>query len=748
MILILAVSLLSVPILPRPAHASSCPLNNANYEIEGCVVNIANGNPVSGLNVYVIECGGFEITVDTTTDSNGYFSFQPINTNCINPYQAYPVSVNGVTPMTWVTGCYVPNCNVLGQAADNPAWGQWVGDVTTNGNGHQSITIQLDQGAVRNVPVAALYSNTGFASLTFSSTTSTSASFSFSGGAVVTAGFQNTWTNTFQTSFGPFSPLSSTIVAYPYYVIPYYCAGSSSEANGPGGGWSCSQGLIKVGLSGPVPPPPNGNGAYVYIPTSEYLNPNSPGGQSSLTCPVTGPQSITSSNDLSSSISVGMTADASFRGVTATVSWSYTTSSSTGSSTSVSFSSTDSQQLNFLLYPASGSCPGLGSGGSAGHGSFGPELHVWDMSASPDFSMSASPTSLSLNQGNIGTSTLSLTGFNGFNGLVPLTWSAPSFISVSFTNTNPTVSSSTVTSTASITVGTNAPAGTYSVTITGANSQFQLTHSVTIQVQVPDFSISASPTSVLVGPGNPATSAITVTSIGGLAGTVNLASAVSPSTGLSCSLNPASVTLGTSATSSLSCSGSDGSYTVTVQGTIGSLSHSTTFAVGVTDFRMSLNPTRVYEYCNSYGCPYAEQLTSSLTISSTSSWSGTVNLSYIPPSPSGGSSVTGPSSVLLPAGGSVTVTLSAVPPNKANTDFFWTIQGTNGPSTTSAILDDYYWVCHQNCPVSLSSGAPAASTSGPSSPSIVTSYGTSSVYSSEPSITIATCEASCSSKGN
>ena len=114
---------------------------------------------------------------------------------------------------------------------------------------------------------------------------------------------------------------------------------------------------------------------------------------------------------------------------------------------------------------------------------------------------------------------------------------------------------------------------------------------------------------------------------------------------------------------------------------------------------MSLNPTSLIKYCNRYGCPYSIQSTSNLTITSIGSFSGTVNLSYIQPNPSGGTSVSGPSSVFVPAGGSATVTVSGTFSTRANTPYFWTIAGQSGRYSGNATLDVYYWVCSRNCPL-------------------------------------------------
>jgi hypothetical protein len=98
--------------------------------------------------------------------------------------------------------------------------------------------------------------------------------------------------------------------------------------------------------------------------------------------------------------------------------------------------------------------------------------------AQPNFSLSASPASLSVVQGNSGSSTITVSPINGFTGSVTLSASGlPAGVTASF-GTNPTTSTSVVTFTAS----TTATTGTATVTITGTSGT--LTHTTTISLTV------------------------------------------------------------------------------------------------------------------------------------------------------------------------------------------------------------------------------------------------------------------------
>ena len=98
--------------------------------------------------------------------------------------------------------------------------------------------------------------------------------------------------------------------------------------------------------------------------------------------------------------------------------------------------------------------------------------------ASADFSLTASPSSVSIAQGSSGTSTITVVPVNGFNSNVTLSASGlPSGVSAAF-SPNPTSTTSTLT----LTVGASAAKGTSTVTITGTSGS--LTHATTIQLTI------------------------------------------------------------------------------------------------------------------------------------------------------------------------------------------------------------------------------------------------------------------------
>src|SRR4029450_6357547 len=123
-----------------------------------------------------------------------------------------------------------------------------------------------------------------------------------------------------------------------------------------------------------------------------------------------------------------------------------------------------------------------------------------NVTAAPDFSISASPGCQSVVPGGNVPYTVSVSALNGFSGTVNLSVTGlPSGATSSFVPTSVTGSGS---SPLTVTTSTSTPVGTYTLTITGSSAA--LSHSATVTLNVtaaPDFSISASPGSQSVVPG-------------------------------------------------------------------------------------------------------------------------------------------------------------------------------------------------------------------------------------------------------
>jgi len=197
----------------------------------------------------------------------------------------------------------------------------------------------------------------------------------------------------------------------------------------------------------------------------------------------------------------------------------------------------------------------------------------------PNFTLSASPSSLTVTQGSSGSSTITVTPSGGFTGSVSLSTSAlPSGVTASF-GTNPTTGSSVVTFTASSTATT----GTSSVTITGTSGTLSHTTSISLTVNAtatPNFSLSASPSSLSVTQGSSGSSTITVTPSGGFTGSVTLSNSALPS-GVTASFGTNPTTSTSVLTFTASSTATTGTSTITITGVSGTLSHTTTISLTI-----------------------------------------------------------------------------------------------------------------------------------------------------------------------
>ena len=200
--------------------------------------------------------------------------------------------------------------------------------------------------------------------------------------------------------------------------------------------------------------------------------------------------------------------------------------------------------------------------------------------ANPNFSLSASPTSLTVTQGSSGSTTIKETPSGGFTGSVTLSASGlPSGVTASFA-TNPTTGTSVLTFTASATATT----GTSTVTITGTSGS--LTHTTTVSLTVsatatPNFSLSASPASLTIKQGTSGTATITETPSGGFTGSVTLSASGLPS-GVTAAFGTNPTTSTSVLTFTASTTATVGTSTVTITGTSGSLTHTTTISLTIT----------------------------------------------------------------------------------------------------------------------------------------------------------------------
>jgi len=243
------------------------------------------------------------------------------------------------------------------------------------------------------------------------------------------------------------------------------------------------------------------------------------------------------------------------------------------------------------------------------------------VTAAPNFTLSASPNTLSIVQGSNGTSTITVTPTNGFSGSVTLAASGlPSGVTAGFA-TNPTTGTSVLTLTAS---GSATTGGPTTVTITGTSGALTpetTTISLTVTPQ-PNFTLSASPNTLSIVQGSNGTSTITVNPTNGFTGSVNLAASGLPS-GVTAGFatNPTTGTSVLTLTASASAT-TGGPTTVTITGTSGALTQTTTISLTVTaapNFTLSAAP-------NTLSVAQGSSNTSTITVNPTNGFTGSVTL--------------------------------------------------------------------------------------------------------------------------
>ena len=238
----------------------------------------------------------------------------------------------------------------------------------------------------------------------------------------------------------------------------------------------------------------------------------------------------------------------------------------------------------------------------------------------PSFTLSASPTSLTILEGAAGSSTIAINPLNGFSGSVNLTATGlPTGVSANF-GTNPATATSLFTLSAT---GT-ASVGTFSVTVTGTSGGLSSKATIALTVNpAGNFALSSSPNSLSIVQGAKGTSTITVTPQNGFTSSVSLSASGLPSgVTASFSANPTAAT--STLTLTASSAASTGTAIVTITGTSGNLTHTTTISLTVTaappNFALSATPSSLSIIQGASG-------TSTITVTPQNGFSGSVTLS-------------------------------------------------------------------------------------------------------------------------
>ncbi|MGA9669472.1 MAG: hypothetical protein WBQ94_09705, partial [Terracidiphilus sp.] len=288
------------------------------------------------------------------------------------------------------------------------------------------------------------------------------------------------------------------------------------------------------------------------------------------------------------------------------------------------------------------------------------------------FTLSATPGTLTVSQGDSGTSTITITGENGFTGNVTLTAvGLPSGVTATFSP-----NSATGASTLTLAASSSATIGSATVTIHGASSTLSATTTLALTVQsAPSFKISTSTSSLSVAQGSSGTATLTVTGQNGFTGAVNLSATGLPS-GVTATFSPNPATGTSTLTLAASSTAALGSATVTIQGASGTLNATTTLALSVQvppSFTINSSAASLTIAQGSGG-------TAALTVAGQNGFAGAVTFSATG-LPSGVTATFSPN----PATGASTLTL-AVSSTATLGVATVTIEGTSGSTSATATL--------------------------------------------------------------
>jgi len=197
--------------------------------------------------------------------------------------------------------------------------------------------------------------------------------------------------------------------------------------------------------------------------------------------------------------------------------------------------------------------------------------------ATGDFTVAASQDTISINQGETGNVTITVTSTGGFVSKTNLKWE---WVGTTPTGVTPSLSPSYVTptsggsksSTLKIETTSSATLGTFEIMVTGTS--YPRVHNVNVTVEIKSiatFTVQASPASKSVYPGQSAQYTVTVTTTGGYNKNIVFTLNPAPPSGISYAFSPPDVTPPSVTTSTLTVYTTaivpTGTYTLTIQGT-------------------------------------------------------------------------------------------------------------------------------------------------------------------------------------
>jgi hypothetical protein len=206
--------------------------------------------------------------------------------------------------------------------------------------------------------------------------------------------------------------------------------------------------------------------------------------------------------------------------------------------------SSNSGSVSTLIFPLNSQSLAAGANylsfAYAGDANYNPSVFVLGnpiLNPLSDFTMIPNSNVVSVAQGNSTTETINLGSVNGFNGTVNLTCTGPSQVACAILPTYNLTSGGTASASAILTASATAPEGSYDVLVVGKDSTGQTVHTLSLTAVVgahvastPDFVFTnGGNITVSAGATSDNTSSVTMTSMNGFSGMVNLSCAVTTS---------------------------------------------------------------------------------------------------------------------------------------------------------------------------------------------------------------------------
>ena len=309
-------------------------------------------------------------------------------------------------------------------------------------------------------------------------------------------------------------------------------------------------------------------------------------------------------------------------------------------------------------------------------------------SSAPNFTVSASPASVSVVQGSNGTSTITTVVSGGFDSSIALSSTGqPTGVTVSF-NPSSIAAPGSGTSTMTMAVASTTATGVYPITVTGSGDSITQTTTVTLTVTASvsaNFTISASPASASVVQGSNGTSTITTAVSGGFNSSIGLSATGQP-TGVTVSFNPTSIAAPGSGTSTMTMTVASGTatgvYPITVTGTGGGLTRTATVTLTVTasapaNFTISAPPTALT-------VTWGRSVSSTITTAGVNGFNSSISLSASG-QPAGVTVSFNPTSIAAPGSGTSTMQVTASLGARLGR-YTITITGTGGGKTNTTTV--------------------------------------------------------------